>query len=101
MMNTVIPMNDMLIFKVVTPVTEYCYEGCDSVRLSVSDGENGKGGGSCGIRKGHEKSILSLSEGKIYVSRNDEKILEAFTSSGFATVEDNTVTVIVDEFCEI
>lgn len=98
---TVIPMNDTLKLKIVTPEKEYCYEGCDSVKLSVSDGVKGKGGGSCGIRKGHAKALFSLSEGKICASSNSEKILEGVASSGFATVEDNIVTVIVDEFSDV
>lgn len=98
MMNTVKQMSKLLKLRIVTPVKEYNYENCESVRLCVSDGENGKGGGSYGIRKGHAKALLCLSEGEIYASCNGEKILEAVTSSGFATVENNMVSVIVDEF---
>ena len=90
-----------LILEIVTPNEKYGGLSCDSVHLTVSDGADGKGGGSYGIRKGHVKSLISLDKGKITAYLSGEKVLEAQCSQGFATVEKNTVTVITESFWEV
>lgn len=73
---------------------------CDSVRLTVCDNEKGKKGGSYGIRKGHVKALFSLSPGEVSAFLNNEKIFNAATSKGFATVDKDKVTVVVEEIIE-
>ncbi len=91
-------MGEALSLKVVTPEKEYVYENCDSVNFCVSDNQKGNGGGSYGIRKGHAKAIFNLGKGKLSALKNGEMIVEGTVSSGFSSVENNIVTVIVDEF---
>ena len=71
---------------------------CDSVHLNVSDNTQGQNGGSYGIRKGHVKALLSLSEGPLLAFLNGEQILSAKAGNGFASVEGDTVTVVVDNY---
>ena len=91
-------MSEFLSLKVITPQRKYIYEMCDSVRFCVSDNQKGNGGGSYGIRKGHAKAIFSVDDGKFSAIGNGEVIVEAIVSSGFLSVDNNVVTVIIDEF---
>ncbi len=68
---------------------------CDSVRLTVADNEKGRGGGSCGIKKGHAPALIALSEGKVSAYRGNEEIFSRQTKGGFASVENNIVTLII------
>ena len=74
---------------------------CESIRLTVCDNANGKDGGSYGIRKGHVKALLALEAGTITAYENGTPILQAQTGKGFATVDQDTVTVVVDTFKRI
>ncbi|MBQ7936559.1 MAG: hypothetical protein IJ333_09500 [Clostridia bacterium] len=74
---------------------------CDSIRLTVSDNPEGKGGGSYGIRKGHVKALISLDAGPLTAYENGAPILQAQAGNGFATVDQDTVTVVVDTFKKI
>lgn len=91
-------MSECLLLRIVTPEKEWVYDECDSVNLCVNDNRKGKGGGSYGIHKGHTDAIFSLSEGKLYALKNGEVVVDASASSGFAKVEKNIVTVVVDDF---
>ena len=71
---------------------------CDSVQLNVADNAEGKGGGSYGIHKGHIKSLFSLATGTLTALKNGETVLKAATGDGFATVQNDTVTVVVNQF---
>ncbi|MBR6694540.1 MAG: hypothetical protein IKL62_06310 [Clostridia bacterium] len=82
--------------RIVTPSGEPQAYECDSIILTVCDDIAGKGGGSYGIRKGHAKALIALDEGKITASLGGSKVLSAHTSSGFAMVENNVVTVTVE-----
>ncbi len=90
-----------LILNIVTPKGTYGPFRCDSVRLSVADNSDGKGGGSYGIRAGHTKSLLALDKGTLKAFVSGKSILTAKCGGGFAKVEKNTVTAVVDEYCEI
>lgn len=70
---------------------------CDSVHLTVCDDSTGKNGGSYGIRKGHIKSLIALEEGKITALLNNETVFSAENGKGFATVENDVVTVVVEK----
>lgn len=89
-----------LTLNIVTPKCTYGPFRCDSVHLTVGDDISGKGGGSCGIRKGHAKSLLSLEEGTIKVFYAGENIFKGKSGCGFATVDQDFVTVVVEAFFE-
>ena len=89
-----------LTLNIVTPKCTYGPFQCDSVHLTLSNDVNEKGGGSCGIRKEHAKSILSLDKGSIKAFNEKEIVLVGESGCGFATVDKNIVTVVVESFCE-
>ncbi len=69
---------------------------CDSVHLNLSDDDSERGGGSYGIRQGHVKSMLLLSDGITTADKDGKRVLKAITGNGFAVVDKETVTVIVE-----
>lgn len=73
---------------------------CDSVHLNISDDAKEKNGGSYGIRKGHVKSLFALEKGNVTALLNGKIVYSATTTNGFATVDNNVVTVVVEEFIE-
>lgn len=87
-----------LTLKIVTPDKAVESVECDSIQLTVSDNERGKGGGSYGIKQGHVESLISLNEGTIKAFLKGKTVLCGKTKGGFATVKNNTVTAIVDSF---
>ena len=89
-----------LVFQIVTPKKSYGPYDCDSIRLNICDGANGQGGGSCGIRKGHAKSLMTLDEGAIKGLLLGEVVISGQAGFGFATVHDNKVTAVVESFIE-
>ena len=71
---------------------------CDSVTLIARDSENGEGGGSVGIRRGHLPAVIALEDGSAVKAKDDGSEIASFTVSGaFAEVKDNVVTVIAEE----
>lgn len=88
----------MLRLKIVTPkgALESCV--CDSVRLTESPDISDKGGGSIGIRTGHIPSFISLAEGSVCGLLNGRSVLSGKSGDGFATVENDAVTVTVEYF---
>lgn len=70
---------------------------CDSVNFILCDDDMGKGGGSIGIRTGHVKSLLSIDKGEVVAYLDGKKIFSCFTEGGFATVENDTVTVVSEK----
>lgn len=87
-----------LTLNIVTPKCTYGPVSCDSIHLTIIDDVNGKGGGSYGIRKGHAKSVFSLGEGVIDAIQGGEVLLVGKSGCGFATVDENVVTVVVETF---
>ena len=73
---------------------------CDSVKIQITDGKNGKGAGAYGIRKGHAPAVFALMEGEITASVKGKNVLTVTTGKGFAFVSENTVTVTVDRFSD-
>ena len=69
---------------------------CDSVHLTVTDDNNGCGGGSMGIRNGHIKSLISLDIGPVTAYLGGKEIFSSVADGGFATVEDDVVTVVTE-----
>ena len=85
---------------IATPKGAFSPIECDSVRLNVCDNAKGKNGGNYGIRKGHVKGLFSLEKGKVTALLNGETVYSANTTKGFATVDSDIVTVVVEEVTE-
>lgn len=83
-------------FTLFTPHRKFDTLECDSVRLSIADSADGSFSGSYGIRNGHAKTVFSLTEGIISVSRGGSEVFSAECYGGFATVENDDVRVVVD-----
>ena len=73
---------------------------CDSVHLNICDDIKGKNGGNYGIRKGHAKALFSLEKGNVTALLNGKTVYSATTTKGFATVDNNVVTVVVEGIIE-
>ena len=83
-------------FTLFTPHRQYPSLECDSVKLNIADSVNGSFSGSYGIRKGHAKAVFSLAEGRISVGLSGQEIFSAECGTGFATVENDDVRVVID-----
>lgn len=88
-----------LTLRIVRPDHPVITAECDSVRLTLADDENGRGGGSYGVRYGHAKAVLLLGKGALSAYSGGELVMSAECSDGFARVEDNIVTVVTEK-CE-
>ncbi len=73
---------------------------CDSIHINICDDTKGKNGGNYGIRKGHAKALFSLEKGNVTALLNGETVYSATTTKGFATVDKDKVTVVVEEVIE-
>ena len=89
-------MRDSLLLKICTVDRQLEKDGCDCVILNIAEDSKGGFSGSCGIRRGHAKAVFALSQGVIRAKAKDEVIFSLDVSDGFATVENDVVTVIVD-----
>ncbi len=91
-----------LTLSIVTPSGSHGPVECDSVHLTLADNAEGNSGGSCGIRKGHIKSLFALDKGSLTAYRGEKAVLTARCGAGFASVDSDTLTVVVEEFkkCE-
>ena len=86
---------------VVTPTGAISPVTCESVHCSVTDDSKGKGGGRYGIRSGHARALLTIAPGEVEALRQGERVFLCRCGSGFATVEDNMVTLVVEScVCE-
>lgn len=92
----------MICMKDVLTVSFFCVDRqvsdmeCDSVRLPVSDNVKGEFSGSYGIRKGHARAVFSLKAGKVILTSDGKTVFETDISDGFATVENNEVSITVN-----
>ena len=87
----------MLTLKIVSKDGVVAAVECDSVHLTVCDDTNGRGGGSMGIRPGHIKSLISLDQGSVAAYIGEKEIFSCIVGGGFATVENDTVTVVTEK----
>ncbi len=83
---------------IVTPTGTQPTVMCDSIHLSVQDNQQGKGGGRYGIRAGHTQALLSVAPGKVEAFEKGKIIFQCHCGLGFATVENNQITLVV-EYC--
>ena len=67
---------------------------CDSVTLWMAPDSRGKGEGFIGIRKGHVDTVIGLGNGKTEAHLDGQLVFSAVTEGGFATVLNDTVTVV-------
>lgn len=81
--------------KIITPQGGTKNIRCDSLHLTLADGNDGRDGGSFGIRKGHANSVLLLAEGVTVAIKDGEEVLRLRTGEGFATAEEDGVFVNV------
>ena len=89
---------DNIILIIVTPSGSMEPIECDSVHGTVGDDLNGNGGGSYGIRPGGLKALYSLDAGELKAYLDGGLVLYGKSGTGFATFEDNTVTVVTESF---
>ena len=83
-----------LTLKIVTPEGVNESVECDSVSLWMAPDSRGRGEGSIGIRRGHVDAVIALGNGKIEGRQNGKTVFSAETEGGFATVREDTVTVV-------
>ena len=88
----------MLTFKIVSLNGGTEPIECDSVHLILCDSTEGKDGGSIGIRTGHIRSLLSVAGGKVSAYLDAKEIFSCQSDGGFATVEDDTVTLVTQKY---
>ncbi len=91
-------MEHELTLKIVTAHGGLDPVACQSVHLPLCDGANGHGGGSYGIRHGHVKALFALAHGRVEALAEGKAVLTGQCGGGFASVEDNTVTVVTEHF---
>lgn len=87
-----------LTLKIVTPTGSRDPIRCDSIHLTLCDGERGRGGGSYGIRPGHAKALFALDDGPLTALLGGSAVLEGRCGGGFAAVDRSTVTVVTETF---
>lgn len=85
-----------MILEIITPNGRLERMECDSVHLTLSDTRDGRGGGAFGIRRGHADCVLLLSDGATVAMSDGEEVLSVHTGDGFAVIESNVVSVVVD-----
>lgn len=93
-------MKDILTVRFVSVDRQILPMECDSVRLPISDNIKGEFSGSYGIKRGHAKAVFSLKEGNVILTSKDKSVFSVQVSDGFATVENNVVTITVSSFNE-
>lgn len=87
---------DFLLFKAVTPDGELPEIKCDGVTFHIKDNAKGKGGGLYGIKKGHAKALFAVEAGTVTAKLGDETVFSQQFKSGFASVNNNIVTLITE-----
>lgn len=83
-----------MLLRLLTPEGQGAETGCDSVRLTIADDRQGRGGGSLGIRRGHAHAVMALGDGPLRADLGGKTVLSAYVRGGFATVEKDVITVI-------
>ncbi len=76
-----------LSLKVVTPTGTAMETACDAVHLTAADG-------SLGIRRGHLPALILLARGPVMALRGGKILSRLELEGGFATVDNDEVTVL-------
>lgn len=82
---------------VITTDREPISVECDSIHLTVKDNEKGHGGGCYGIRYGHENAVIALGKGPLEAFEDGKSILKLDCSEGFARVEREKITAVIEK----
>ena len=87
--------------RILTPKGSVGGAYCDSVHLSVPDDENGAGGGSMGVRRGHMPAFVALNDDKVTAFSGGIPVFTAMVHGGVAEISDDVVTILTDaaEIC--
>ena len=88
-----------LILRLITPAGQMTETKCDVVTLFARDNEEGEGGGSVGIMRGHASAVIALAAGqKITAKQNGAVVFSAVAPlGGLAHVKDDVVTVVTEK----
>ena len=90
-----------LIVEIITPMGTKFKKSCTSIQFNVADNSKGNYCGSYGVRAVHAKSILAIQKGSVKVFNDGELIFNCECGDGFATVDNNTVALVVESLKEI
>ena len=90
-------MKDGLTLRIITVSSKSEDIFCDCVLLPIAEDSKGRFSGSYGIRQGHAGAVFALSEGSVTAKSEDKAVFSAYISGGFATVENNIVTLTADK----
>ena len=82
--------------RLLTPTGTTAETACDGVLLMQRDSAEGHGGGLVGIREDHAPAVIALGEGPVIASLGTRTVFRASVAGGFASVQENVVTVITD-----
>ena len=85
-----------MILKLTTPGGVSDEPACDSVRLTLREGADDRGGGSVGILRDHAPAVMALAPGEVTASLEGRQVFRVRIGGGFASVRDNVITVITD-----
>ena len=85
----------MLTLKIITPSGLKLDRAVCSLQLQIPDDETGRQGGSLGIHPGHTDALLAVAPGAV-TAKTEGPDLTVQVGSGFATVENDVVTLLVD-----
>lgn len=88
---------DVIILKIVTPESLVGPFECDSVHFIITDDKTGNGGGEYGVRSGHIRSVISVDKGNVTAYLDGKQVFETKVDGGFATVENNIVTIVTEK----
>jgi len=91
----------VLTLRIITPTGASEPVTCDSVHFPIPDDVNGRGGGSFGVRPGHERAVAALAPGLIAAFLGGEPCFSAETDGGFVSIRPDSVTVASESFSEI
>ncbi len=89
-------MDGPMTLRIRTPEGTAAEVSCDNVRFFLRDGADGTGGGFVGIQRGHAPAVLALGDGPIRASLGGRSVLRAHVGSGFASVQEDVITVLTD-----
>ena len=89
-------MKDTLTVQIFTVHGQLQPMECDDVLLPISDSVNGSFSGSYGIRPGHAQAVFSLKAGLLRLSSKGKALFRANVSGGFATMENDLLSITVE-----
>ncbi len=87
--------------EIITPKGKKFNKNCTSVQFNVADNQAGNYIGCYGVRSGHAKAIFALKKGVVKAYSDDLIVLNCECGDGFATVNEDFVSLVVESFCEL